>query len=175
MIVVCERCSPRSAIISTRSRKLSLKHRYQRTQRMITHPGRNGALQTDPSCLLTRSSSAHFFQIITVTHSPLLFAPEPAIAGSQRSGSCDEGQGADGDSEHGWDHRERRTTCSHHSFEFQGSVWWASRRRLPCSLQGRTNGSEILRHTACEEARSGRHTDTTSEISRLMRDRGVPW
>src|ERR1700761_1472130 len=32
MIVVCARESPRSAIISTRSRKLSLYRRYQRTQ-----------------------------------------------------------------------------------------------------------------------------------------------
>src|ERR1700722_18653870 len=35
MIVVCARESPRSAIISTRSRKLSLERRYQRTQRTI--------------------------------------------------------------------------------------------------------------------------------------------
>src|ERR1039458_3948482 len=48
---------------------------------MITHPGRNGALQTDPSCLLTRPSSAHLFQNITVTHSPLLFAQEPYSIG----------------------------------------------------------------------------------------------
>src|ERR1035437_1294122 len=32
--------------------------------------------QTDPSSLVTCSSSAQFFQITTVTHSPLLFAPE---------------------------------------------------------------------------------------------------
>ena len=35
MIVVCASESPRSAIISTRSRKLSLNRRYQRTHRMM--------------------------------------------------------------------------------------------------------------------------------------------
>src|SRR4029077_7619389 len=36
MIVVCAIDRPRSAIISTRSRRLSLKRRYQRTHRMMT-------------------------------------------------------------------------------------------------------------------------------------------
>src|ERR1700693_4888521 len=36
MIVVCARDRPRSAIISTSSRRLSLNRRYQRTHRMMT-------------------------------------------------------------------------------------------------------------------------------------------
>jgi hypothetical protein len=36
MIIVCASDSPRSAIISTRSRKLSLSRRYQRTHRTMT-------------------------------------------------------------------------------------------------------------------------------------------
>src|SRR5260370_42694130 len=36
MIVVCAIDRPRSAIISTRSRRLSLNRRYQRTHRMMT-------------------------------------------------------------------------------------------------------------------------------------------
>src|SRR5712692_4886320 len=36
MMVVCAIDRPRSAIISTRSRRLSLNRRYQRTHRMIT-------------------------------------------------------------------------------------------------------------------------------------------
>jgi hypothetical protein len=49
-IVVCATCKPRSAIISTRSRKLSSWRRYQRTHKMITSRSK---------CLPANSSSSN--------------------------------------------------------------------------------------------------------------------
>src|SRR5580704_16929325 len=56
MIVVCARESPRSAIISTRSRKLSLYRRYQRTQSTMVSWSKCRPLKSRPfSCALVSS------------------------------------------------------------------------------------------------------------------------
>ena len=80
MIVVYARSIPRPAIISTRSRKLSLKRRYQRAQRTHTEdddfPVEMAALEEVhqySACGLRSSDSA-----FTRKYLPLpLFAPEP--------------------------------------------------------------------------------------------------
>src|SRR5580693_8389305 len=56
MIVVCARESPRSAIISARSRKLSLYRRYQRTQSTMISWSKCRPLKSRPfSCALVSS------------------------------------------------------------------------------------------------------------------------
>src|SRR5690349_19188651 len=77
-MVVCAIDKPRSAIISTRSRKLSLNRRYQRTHRMMT--SRSKWRPSNSSCMLfslpipTPSQCGHYH-----SRSAMLFAPEPFI------------------------------------------------------------------------------------------------
>src|ERR1700722_19778829 len=78
MIVVCARESPRSAIISTRSRKLSLSRRYQRTQRTIISRSKCRPLKSS-SMLSTRQlyrSNNQPANYAALTQ----FAPEPRTA-----------------------------------------------------------------------------------------------
>src|SRR3984957_9864863 len=75
MIVVCARESPRSAIISTRSRKLSLERRYQRTQRTIISRSKWRPLKSS-SMLSTRQLCRSNNQ--PASYAALTqFAPEP--------------------------------------------------------------------------------------------------
>src|ERR1700722_20662657 len=77
MIVVCARESPRSAIISTRSRKLSLERRYQRTQRTIISRSKWRPLKSS-SMLSTRQlyrSNNQPASYAALTQ----FAPEPLV------------------------------------------------------------------------------------------------
>lgn len=59
LLLVCASDRPRSAIISTRSRKLSLNRRYQRTHRMTTSRSKcrpaNSSLPGSPACRLPTS------------------------------------------------------------------------------------------------------------------------
>jgi hypothetical protein len=75
-IDVCASRSPRSAIISTKSRKLSLQRRYQRTHRMILR-GRNAALETRARyCSAFSPLALNSIKALYPTPSGL-FAPEP--------------------------------------------------------------------------------------------------
>jgi len=84
MIVVCARSIPRSAIISTRSLKLSLNRRYQRTQRMMISRSKWRPLKR--SSMLNMLGQLHR-RLICREYAPLpLFAPEPSRPVCRRNG-----------------------------------------------------------------------------------------
>jgi hypothetical protein len=78
-IVVWASEKPRSAIISTRSRKLSLKRRYHRTHRMMT--SRSTWRPANNSCILLRLPlpASQFVPRSSLLDQQQLFAPEPKI------------------------------------------------------------------------------------------------
>jgi len=75
MIVVCASDNPRSTIISTRSRRLSLWRRYQRTHRIMISRSkcRPSNIPSRPLRLLI--TGHQFVRLNTLTDSPSLFAP----------------------------------------------------------------------------------------------------
>src|SRR5215470_9164325 len=75
MIVVCAIDRPRSTIISTRSRKLSLKRRYQRTHRMTT--SRSKWLEQLFYSLQFGHCRPRLVQHASVADRTVPFAPEP--------------------------------------------------------------------------------------------------
>src|SRR5215470_1635303 len=79
MIVVCAIDRPRSTIISTRSRKLSLKRRYQRTHRMTT--SRSKWLEQLFYSLQFGHCRPRLVQHASVADRTVPFAPEPDFPG----------------------------------------------------------------------------------------------
>src|ERR1700682_4769521 len=77
-MVVCASDRPRSAIISTRSRRLSLKRRYQRTHRMITSRSKCRPANNPSRLLNLLIVGSQIRSAQTVTVSTTLFAPEPS-------------------------------------------------------------------------------------------------
>src|SRR6266403_192825 len=80
MMVVCAIDRPRSAIISTRSRRLSLKRRYQRTHR-ITMPRSMATLEQLFYSLQLGHCRPRLVQPASIADRTVPFAPEPPNAG----------------------------------------------------------------------------------------------
>src|SRR5450755_2998252 len=82
MIVVCASARPRSAIISTRSRRLSLNRRYHRTHTMMTSRSKWRPSNNSSMLFSLLIADLQRVQLARVADRAGGFAPEPASGGA---------------------------------------------------------------------------------------------